>query len=104
MPNNHRYSAYRPFYFRNLSSTVKLHLKKYERAQIRICNTLERKSFLKNCLDEQVTPQTIDVFINNNSNPFHPIRKMLIQDRLFSIKHELNQAFRDARTAYNNLR
>ena len=104
MSGHQRYSAVRNFRFRYLSVEAKLNYKVYERLQCVIRKDRVRRRFLINCLEEQVIPPSFKIDIKHDFEAFHEIKKLFLKDRIHSIKLEIEESYRKARRAYNNLR
>ncbi|KAL7647321.1 UNVERIFIED_CONTAM: hypothetical protein RMT77_000916 [Armadillidium vulgare] len=51
--------------------------------------------FLRDCLKEQVIPKTLrpTQFVNHKNQPFPEIYKLIIQNRIMTIQHEINYLF-----------
>ena len=56
------------------------------------------------CLEEQVTPKTIDVHIKMEEEPFHPINRYVLKDRIAYCQREIEMVAQNKRFCYNNLR
>ena len=89
--------------FSLLNPAARTWSRRYESSIVKFFKLKNQKNFLVRCLEEQVTPKTIDVRIKMEEEPFHPINRYVLNDRLAHCKEEIEMTAKDKRSCYNSL-
>ena len=91
-------------FFRQIESISKHGLslyRKFEKKQQEAHEKKARLTFLKDCLEEQVLPNSIPASVNASDLPFPPADRLAVNERITILKREIDPAFRKADKAEN---
>ena len=102
--HSNRYAAGRSFRFQNLPREANHHYRLYERSLTQIQKLKQRKIFLRQCMVEHVLPPSLKVSLKCDTTPFHPIKRTILDDRIKSIKFEIEDKFLKARRHHSYLK
>ena len=98
------YAVGQEFNFRDLSAESRYHYRKFERSVIQLRRLKNQKRFLLGCKKEQVTPKSIEPKIILDFQPFHPVKRLILEDRINNCKQQIESSAYNNRRCYANLR
>ena len=98
------YAVGQAFNFRHLSPESRYHYRKFEKSVVRLKRLKNQKTFLLGCRSEQVIPKSFEPKIMMDFQPFHPAKKLILEDRISNCKEQIESAAFNSRQCCANLR